>query len=133
MLIEIYIIFFPLRTFFDTILICRTTFIGLLMSVSMKIMGCARERYQFYELESCLLLTQDRTLDFLSNVIYIIALSRRFSIFGYMISQPVGCFLINRLKEDIAARLDLIKSNSCLSGWCIRGQDALRHVTFQGG
>lgn len=92
-----------------------------------------RERYRFYELESCLLLTQDRTLDFLSYVIYIIALSRRFSIFGYMISQPVGCFLINRLKEDIAARLDLIKSNSCLSGWCIRGQDALRHVTFQGG
>lgn len=49
-------------------------------------------------------------MDFLSYVIYIIALSRRFSIFGYMISQAVGCFLINRLKEDIAARLDLIKN-----------------------
>lgn len=79
MLIEIYILFFPLKTFFDTILICSTTFIGLLMSVSMKIwVAHGRERYGFYELESCLLLAQDRTLDFLSYVIYIIALSRRF-------------------------------------------------------
>lgn len=50
----------------------------------------------------------------------------------HMISQSVGYFLINGLKEDIAARHDLIKPNSCLSGWCIRGQDALRCGTFQG-
>lgn len=72
------------------------------MSVSMKIMGFAWLKKDFFLMWYILLPCLEGWGLWLHNF--------------RMIPQSVGYFLINRLKEDIAARLDWIKSNSCLSG-----------------